>query len=148
MESKFFELSQESKEALLIWCLTSNVGTSSKTMAMLAMNVSHKENDHFWRFDIPSDASDFRRCKALVDEVPQIKEAFPFIKEKFPRFGPILDNWDELCALLSADGTGCYHRIKELYPACMEADGFVKTAMGWERGEHRTINLGSASIKS
>jgi hypothetical protein len=112
------------------WALCGNTGVSSTAMARLAFGINTECSD-FW---IPSDSSDFRRCHGLVEDVPEIREAFPLITERFPMFGPILDAWDELSNLLLTDPSACHRRLKELHPECFKCAGMTQTSPGtWRK---------------
>ena len=101
------------------WQAKGHVGVSSATMASIALGL--KRNIYGSRFDAPSDPSDLKRCMLLVEEIPEIKDAFPAIAEECKQFAPIIDEWDSLISLLKKEislDTGrapeTYKRMKEL----------------------------------
>lgn len=104
---------------VLEWQAKGRVGISSATMASIALDMD--KNFYGRYFAPPSDPSDLNRCRKLVKAIPEIRDYFPAIGEKVPKFKPILDNWDELMMLLSAEinrpdnrAPETYRRMKEL----------------------------------
>lgn len=93
-------------QRLVTWLAGHDTGTSSKTMALVALGA--EEGD----FDAPHDHDDFGRCKRLADAVPEIRERFDAIGKACPTFRGILEEWDSLC---------------EQYEQADKADGFGYT---------------------
>lgn len=148
------ELTTEEKEKLMAWAFGDDTGVSSETMAKIALGLGPGRT---FGFDRPYDSGDFGRCYRLVKVVPELREFFPLIVEKCPQFGPIIEHWDELCALYEQDlsetpqyemrsrGRGrskirvqinqraCYDRMRELNDLCYLAGGWTKTDFGWTR---------------
>lgn len=124
---------------ILNWFFTGHVGSSSKTMAAIAVD----QEEVMFGFDRPHDSSDFYRCYELVKAVPEIKDHFDKIKERCPEFGPILDRWDELCELFDADTKNstshCNNLIRELNDACHIAGGWQKTRFGWTKEKETKV---------
>ena len=80
------------------WQTKGRVGISSATMAAIALGLN---NSFYGRhFSPPSDPADLSRCMFLVDEIPEIRDYFPTIAERVPRFAGIIANWDEITTLL------------------------------------------------
>ncbi|WKV23801.1 hypothetical protein [Yersinia phage vB_YenS-P840] len=80
------------------WQTKGRVGVSSATMAAIALGLD--KSFYSSHFSPPSDPADLSRCMFLVDEVPEIRDYFPTIAEKVPRFAGIIANWDEITTLL------------------------------------------------
>jgi hypothetical protein len=59
---------------VLKWQSTGDVGISSATLASIACGL--KKNIYGHHFDAPHDAADFRRCVALVEQIPEIRDSF------------------------------------------------------------------------
>lgn len=104
---------------VLQWQANGRVGVSSATMASIALGMD--KPFYGSHFSPPWDPSDLNRCRKLVKAIPEIRDHFPTIGEKVPQFKPILDNWDELMTLLSAEinrpdnrAPETYQRMKEL----------------------------------
>lgn len=119
------------KSKLIEWLLSGDTGTSSLTLAALAYG---KKID---RMDIPSDVSDFGRCYRLVKAVPEVKGCFHFIAKEFPKYEPILENWDRLCFLYDVKNFELLYKVlKELWPECMRKAGFVEVSKGcWKAAQ-------------
>lgn len=101
------------------WMSMGKVGISSATMASIALGL--KKNIYSDHFGYPYDPADLNRCRILVKHIPEIRDSFKKIGRRVPGFKPILDNWDELIALLDEEmrkKTGSapctYARMKEL----------------------------------
>ncbi len=101
------------------WMIMGKVGVSSATMASIALGL--KKNIYSDHFGYPYDPADLNRCLILVKHIPEIRDSFKKIGRRVPGFKPILDNWDELIALLDEEmrkKTGSapctYARMKEL----------------------------------
>ena len=96
-------------EKIAHWLAGSDVGVSSKTMAIIAMGATAGH------FDAPYDGADFGRCYRLVNSIPEIKNYFDRIARAVPRFAGILRNWDTLVRIYERDApTG---RSDDLYEA-------------------------------
>ena len=65
--------------------------------------------------------ADFRRCVALVEQIPEIRDSFDKVAKRVPAFKGILNEWDSLVALLKSEmkihgnkAPETYRRISEL----------------------------------
>jgi hypothetical protein len=109
-------LSTQAQSALGNWLIGGNTGTSSETMAAIALGAT---KTNAFRMDAPHDPSDFGRCYKLVQTVPEIRDHFPRIAKKVKPFAGILREWDALVQIYERDkpkgeSTELYNRIKEL----------------------------------
>lgn len=139
-----FQLTPEITHKIAVWALGGDTGVSSKTIAAVAIGMTSREVGSFG-FNIPHDNGDFGRCYRLLKRIPELRAALPLVAEACPKWKPLVAEWDHLTALYEADKEAherkdnsykatCYARMKELYDACMEADGFVKTGRySWTR---------------
>ncbi|EHQ8956977.1 hypothetical protein KI090_003791 [Escherichia coli] len=100
---------------VLKWQSTGDVGISSATLASIACGL--KKNI----YGAPHDAADFRRCVALVEQIPEIRDSFDKVAKRVPAFKGILNEWDSLVALLKSEmktygnkAPETYRRIREL----------------------------------
>lgn len=107
---------------VLEWQANGEVGVSSATLASIAVGL--KKNIYGGSFGAPHDAADFRRCMLLVEQIPEIREHFPKVAIRVPKFKAILKEWDSLVALLKNEmqqhgsrAPETYKRIKELRDA-------------------------------
>lgn len=91
----------------------------SATLASIACGL--KKNIYGHHFGAPHDAADFRRCVALVEQIPEIRDSFDKVAKRVPAFKGILNEWDSLVALLKSEmktygnkAPETYRRISEL----------------------------------
>ncbi len=144
-----FQLTPEITQKIAMWFATGRVGVSSRTIASIAVGAQVGD------WDVPHDSDDFSRCYALLKAVPELRQALPLVAEKCPKWGPLVEVWDELTELYEKDeaeepiyetvkqGRGkrpirrltnkrsCHDRIRGLYDACMIAGGWVQKSQGW-----------------
>ncbi|HAW2748879.1 TPA: hypothetical protein JLQ63_002935, partial [Escherichia coli] len=80
-----------------------------------------KKNIYGHHFGAPHDAADFRRCVALVEQIPEIRDSFGKVAKRVPAFKGILNEWDSIVALLKSEmkihgnkAPETYRRISEL----------------------------------
>jgi len=66
---------------VLKWQSTGDVGISSATLASIACGM--KKNIYGHHFGAPHDAADFRRCVALVEQIPEIRDSFDKVQSAF-----------------------------------------------------------------
>ncbi|EHW7098116.1 hypothetical protein K3H93_003245 [Escherichia coli] len=104
---------------VLKWQSTGDVGISSAILASIACGL--KKNIYGHGFGAPHDAADFRRCVALVEQIPEIRDSFDKVAKRVPAFKGILNEWDSLVALLKSEmkihgnkAPETYRRISEL----------------------------------
>lgn len=117
------------KDRLILWLLMGETGISSETIAyaMSGVKVQDLQKEHIcykvkpYRWDVPYDPSDFRRCLKLLEYIPEWRERLPEVAEHFPEWKPFIENWDELEFLYEEekqreDGEmpKLYARMKEL----------------------------------
>lgn len=76
------------------WLGHGKVGASSKCMALTALGAVPMHRYH------PADPSDLMRCILLLDAAPEVRDAFPVIREISPQWAVIIDNWDALRDML------------------------------------------------
>lgn len=115
-----FTLSAEAIAKIAQWFANGDTGTSSETMALIAMGAKKSDKT---RFDAPYDTADFGRCYRLVQSVPELQNHFGLIGRRVGTFKNILANWQELVELYERDlpkgrCEDLYRRIKELRGDC------------------------------
>jgi len=84
-------------EAAQHWLRSGERGTSSESMLAIALDFNGLIPA--WHRSVPVDADDFRRCRLLVEAVPEVRPGFDKIAIASPTFGAILARWDELCQM-------------------------------------------------
>jgi len=77
------------RDKVLNWLGTGRVGSSSKAMALTAVNIICDKNH-------PCDPSDFNRCLLLLDEIPEIREHFDNISAISVVWSGLISRWDEV----------------------------------------------------
>lgn len=111
---------RETKEGdPMAWLVNGDTGISSKTIWSIMMGREIK--DPYFHASPPSDPSDFGRCYRLLKVMPSWRERLPEISEKYPKWKPLIDHWDELTSLYeeeiknpSSMAPKLYKRMKEL----------------------------------
>lgn len=53
--------------------------------------------------DTPRDPHDLRRCRLLLEAVPELERIFHRMHEHSPGWGCVIDSWDELCELMDGE---------------------------------------------
>ncbi|EON5342289.1 hypothetical protein ACLGGI_001023, partial [Escherichia coli] len=97
---------------------TGDVGISSATLASIACGL--KKNIYGHHFGAPHDAADFRRCVALVEQIPEIRDSFDKVAKRVPAFKGILNEWDSLVALLKSEMKTYGNKAPETYRRIIE----------------------------
>ncbi|EGT4383752.1 hypothetical protein SMZ82_002374 [Cronobacter malonaticus] len=98
---------------VLEWQANGEVGISSATLASIALGL--KKNIYSNHFGAPHDPADFRRCMLLVEQIPEIRDHFPEVARKVPKFKAILKEWDSLVELLKHEMKQHGNRAPETY---------------------------------
>lgn len=72
----------------------------------------------------PHDPADLGRCRRLLDQVPELREAFPRMRAVSAVWSRLVDEWDVLCEMMDLEapqwrngGGNCpktYQRMKQL----------------------------------
>ncbi len=79
------------------WKARGEVGTSSEAIYSAFVN---------WRpnhFDVPHDPDDFRRCKQLLDLIPEWRTKLGLVAAIYPWWQPFVGAWAELEQLYAAE---------------------------------------------
>jgi len=76
------------------WIGCSDTGLSSKTIWGVMMGASDWVSP-----SLPYDAGDFGRCYRLIERFPEWRTRLHEVKDKYPEWTYIVDNWDHLCSL-------------------------------------------------
>lgn len=83
------------------WLVTGETGTSSKTI--LAVMTGNVEGKRSLDYCVPLDASDFGRCKKLLNAIPEWREQLPKVAEVFPQWRLLVELWDSLDRLYDSE---------------------------------------------
>ena len=110
----------EAQQRTIRWLANGETGISSKMLAFKFLGV---EPTQWFDRSPPRDPADLRRCMLFLRLVPEARGVLQGDLLEDPDWGPKLENWDELEALLVEDiGMGLdgqraqktYDRMKEL----------------------------------
>ena len=105
------------------WILGGDTGVSSKTIWAVMMGCANPDMDCF--FNIPLDPSDFGRCYRLLNQFPEWKTRLDEVGECFPKWKPLLREWDNLTSLyekVKRTGKGrskLYLKLLSLHDECV-----------------------------
>ena len=117
------------KDKAIQWVVGNDVGRSSLTMLAAVMDVS----DYVKNPDVPCDISDFGRCYRLAKYAEFTKEDLQKVKDSFPFFAPIIDNWDKLCNAYDND-VDFYDLLRSFDSEIMNLKGYVLVEKGyWQK---------------
>ena len=84
----------------LDWIANKETGISSLTIWAVMMDAVDLNNkDSQADYDVPYDPDDFRRCRELLDYIPEWRERLPEVAEKFSEWKPLVENWNKLDTL-------------------------------------------------
>jgi len=105
------------EERAINWLINGETGASSKTICAVMLYCVDRKN--LSRYDYPHDPSDFRRCKQLLDVIPEWRKKLWKVYEMFPIWHGLVTHWDELEALYieelpSGVGLKLHARMREL----------------------------------
>ena len=87
------------QKAMCEWVVYGNSGMSSLTMWGVLMGVITEEPPMKHPASLPSDTADFRRCYQMVEHGEVTSSELQRIKEVIPWYSPLIDRWEDLCAL-------------------------------------------------
>ena len=118
------------EQRVILWFLTGETGISSKTICY-ALSGLHlctyikKEDEILYsqssrNWSVPHDPSDFRRCYLLLEFIPEWRSRLPEVAERFPKWKPFVDAWDELESLYKEEINNPDGRAPKLYARMRE----------------------------
>lgn len=90
------------------WIVARDTGISSRTIWAVMVDV---RTSVVPRTDIPHDPPDFGRCYRLLEHFPHWRKKLGLVAQELPRWGPFVDNWDDL---------------EEMYEACLNPHGHYR----------------------
>lgn len=101
------------------WIIRGETGASSETIWAVMMGAVTDENLSAACFSPPRDPSDFRRCRLLLELIPEWRPRLGEVADLFPEWSGLVKAWDELDALYDEEATQdrvlrLYYRMKEL----------------------------------
>lgn len=109
-------------DAAILWLKHGERGSSSETIwsFMTGIPIDRGRGHH------PLDPADLRRCRELVEKVPEWEVRLHEMREIDRFWATLVDHWRELCDLFDADiartpdrAPTCYDRMKRLLDDAM-----------------------------
>lgn len=88
------EENPELSKAAARWLAGGERGVSSNTMFTVLTGVNALGE---WPKDHPYDPDDFRRCRKLLDAVPELKERLPLMATVSAEWEALVAKWDDIC---------------------------------------------------
>ena len=85
---------------LLRWLASGPRGISSNTMIMHLTGIPTMGRGFM---DHPHDSDDFRRCRLLLEQVPELQAKLPAMATCSPAWKALIEHWAELCALMDGE---------------------------------------------
>lgn len=82
------------------WLASGERGISSNTMFEYLTGVKATRG---WGRSHPRDPGDFRRCRLLLECVPDLVPLLPRMAEVSPVWAALVARWDELCSTMDAE---------------------------------------------
>lgn len=131
LDDSLFNVEKDKRalDEILDWAGHGNIGISSNTLLFATTGKSVYGESR----DIPYDYGDFKRCLHLYNSVQRVKERFHEVAKAFPKWIPIVREWETLIKL-SATPDECYEYLHGLREECYECAGYEKVAEGhWRR---------------
>jgi hypothetical protein len=112
-------------DPLTLWLLNGERGLSTEAMvrhitgAPLPPGISPCVLWH------PRDPDDLRRCRLLVEQVPQIAEGLDHMRTASPTWALIVDHWADLCRVMDEEAPnwrqlGCREKAPRTYRALVQ----------------------------
>lgn len=86
--------------SLVEWLAGGERGTSANTIVQHITGLpalAGADPDH------PHDPADLKRCRQLLDQVPELVPYFERMRTCTPAWEWLVDHWDELCALMDEE---------------------------------------------
>ena len=93
-------------DALTLWLLNGEGGIggiASETMVRHIMNAPWPPGVPPNSPSFPWDSGDLRRCRLLVEQVPQIAEGLERMRTASPIWARIIDHWADLCRVMDEE---------------------------------------------
>ena len=92
-------ISNDTRNQILHWFATGNVGISSKCIASTMLGIEVAGFDAW----TPSDPSDFCRCLKLIRCAPEIRQHLGVMRSVSSAWNTLVDHWDEIEACFMAE---------------------------------------------
>lgn len=87
-------------EAASRWLASGERGVSSNTMFTHMTGINALGD---WRGDVPHDPADFRRCRLLLEQVPELADRVEWMRAVSSTWNALVDAWPTICAAMDAE---------------------------------------------
>jgi hypothetical protein len=87
-------------EAAARWLASGERGTSSNTIFTILTGVDALDG---WSPSYPVDPSDFRRCRLLLEQCPEVAEQFPRMASASKMWAALVRDWNAICAAMNKE---------------------------------------------
>lgn len=82
------------------WLASGERGISSNAMFT---HITGVDASGTWGFDPPCDPDDFRRCRLLLEQVPELVENLGFMRSVSPTWACLVDDWEIICTTMDEE---------------------------------------------
>lgn len=79
------------------WLASGDRGLSAETIFTLTTGVDAM--GYLGCYDHPHDVSDFRRCRLLLDQCPELRSCLPRVAHLSKAWSSFVYMWDDLCSI-------------------------------------------------
>jgi hypothetical protein len=87
--------------AAIQWLANGERGSSSNALFYGLTGIYAGSKDSY-----PHDPGDFRRCRLLIEQCPELKPFLHKMKTARPAWSALVEHWEELCAVMDAELPG------------------------------------------
>lgn len=123
--AEVLSLPQQWREQM--WLANGETGISSKTIYAVLTGTDEdtvfNTSPSWWRHDVPHDPSDFRRCYLLLRFIPEWKPRLHEVAERFPKWKPFVEHWEELTRLYEEERENADGKARKLFSRMQELRG-------------------------
>lgn len=110
------------------WIMGPDTGISSITIWHVMTGRPWTDAD--FRPNVPHDPSDFGRCHRLLQAFPSWRPRLPEVAALYPKWGPMVREWDRMTALYEEELKRPDGRAPELYALMKQLEGEGFEAIG------------------
>lgn len=110
--------------AAVKWMSTGERGVSSETMFSALTGVDLLDGDHGSH---PWDTYDFRRCRLLLEQVPELVPLLPKMADVSEVWKDLVYLWDDICKAMDTEAPNWRHGVAV---RCPDTDNLIKRAIG------------------
>jgi hypothetical protein len=86
-----------------LWLASGETGLSSEAMFWRFVQIYGVRDLRVHPKDHPYDPDDLKRCRLLLEQVPEFAAFLPAMADMSSTWKRLVDHWDELCSLMDAE---------------------------------------------